>query len=415
MKSPEMEATNYITSKDVKDIYDKKTGDLDSLGLYYREVGQIPVQKENHQRWGEEVFAGKMALKALNALSESDIIFPSQKEKVLMALEEGNFLLKRLNSRIDWVSKRLAADEYKHGQDKKLDEDFMKTVLANEELVSDILGDAKGIEDEKEKEMMLEQFIGRRINSAHQGQESLNDLVKSNLRLAFSIAKKYSLDNELSNLDMSLSDIIGYANEGLMIAAADYDPRRKTKEGKTIKFSTYATWWIKQSIAKAIADYGSMIRLPVHVHKELKKIRRAQEQDFQDNNKQPDELPEKLGDAFMARVVFSLDEPIKDGDNTVTENTMKDSIASGNKDGYPEEVAEINSIKDILGEAFLTLDEREGMVLERMYGLIDGRSRSLAEIGRELGVTRERIRQIKEKALKKLREHSLAPKLRAFI
>lgn len=386
---------------DWDDIDEREIKDLSSLSIHLRDIRQFPIQREKHKRWGEEVFVGEIALKALAKLSESELLAPSQKEKVLTALENGKFLLKSLDLRINAVNKRLRRDKYKNEQDKEYDRKFIEVTLANEDLVNEMLENVKGVEIEEEKEILFEQFSQRQIKFVNQGLESWSHLVEGNLRLVVSIAKKYH------DPGFSLADFIQYGYEGLFIAAANYDSTRG-------EFSTYATWWIKQKIKRALEDYRSMVRLPVHIHEEIGRGRKNEEQGFQENGGLSDNLSDKLKTMLNTQTIYSLDAPIGESGKS----TLKDIIVVHDQP-TPEEVA-VDSVtkselKETINGVLATLPDRERRVIELRFGRDDDRARTLEEIGKELGVTKERIRQIEVKALRRLRHTSHARKLRSFI
>lgn len=266
--------------------------DLNLVKMYLREVGQIPIQVEKHETWGGAIFVGEMALKTLNQLSESPLLTPTQKEKVFRVLEskKGKFLLECLNLRTESVQQKLRLDKYKdkHKDDeaakraKKLDEDFLKIDLENEILANETLDDARTVEDEDEREMLLGQFIDQQINFANQGQRSHDNLTEANLRLSVSIAKKYQ------GHGIELLDLIAYGNFGLMKAAADFDIRTG------FRFSTHGVWWIRQTITRALAINGPTIRLPVHVHDQINKWKRARAQDLDEDGRSLDTVPKEL-------------------------------------------------------------------------------------------------------------------------
>lgn len=371
---------NHISTDSNPDDSEKE--DLDALTLHFQQIAKMPTQIENHTIWGQEISAGRIALQSLSILSQSELLTPSQKERVLTALKNGNFLLSRLYLRIKHVERRLEKNDY--GKDERqaetlreLDKEFMQTVSGNEELTHEILQTAKRMEDVGQKQVALEQFIEHQIIFASLGKESWDKLVESNLRLALAIARKYQ------HRGVPFEDLEQYGNEGLMIAAAGYDSRRG------YQFSTYAHWWITQTIERSIDHYESIIRMPTNVHEKIRKIFRNQDGD----------LPENLAIAIITQNVFSLDMPI-DKDK---EGTLKDIIPNDQSEN-PEEVLNQIVSKSTIEELLSNLDARERKVLELRYGLTgDKKIRTLEEVGIEFGVTRERIRQIEQKALRKLR------------
>ena len=332
--------------------------------------------------------------------SELDDANPSQMEKIFDAMEK--------------MGVNLFGDDFEEGPDE---EDLEEV----ENLKLDDIGpdDFEGISVDDPVRMYLRE-IGRIPLLSYEDEtklaervlqgdeEAKQELAEANLRLVVSIAKKYV------GRGMLFLDLIQEGNMGLIKAVEKFDYT------KGFKFSTYATWWIRQSITRAIADQARTIRIPVHMVETINKLIRTSRHMLQQMGREP--TPEELSKELempvekvmeiqkIAQDPVSLETPIGEEDDSHLGDFIQDDDSP-----EPQDVAAYTLLKEQLEEVMSTLTSREAKVLRLRFGLDDGKARTLEEVGKEFDVTRERIRQIEAKALRKLRHPSRSKKLRDYM
>lgn len=276
-----------------------------------------------------------------------------------------------------------------------------KLAAAKRKLKKRELAAGRTLDDFKKDVRMLQRWMDK-------SQEAKREMVESNLRLVISIAKKYT------NRGLSFLDLIQEGNMGLMKAVEKFEYRRG------YKFSTYATWWIRQAVTRAIADQARTIRIPVHMIETINKVLRGAKKLMMETGREPtpEELANELGiTADRVREIYkiaqhpiSLQAEVGDGGESQFGDFLEDTGADS-----PAEATGYSILKDKMNEVLATLTDRERKVLIQRFGLLDGKPKTLEEVGIEFNVTRERIRQIEAKALRKMRHPTRSKQLKAFL
>jgi RNA polymerase primary sigma factor len=389
------------------------------------QVEDFLTQVEEHLRGeGIEVIEvpGDDADPTTNVRIEVDLLKAPTNDPVRMYLKEiGKVPLLTAAQEVD-LARRIEAGEFSTalmallGAEEKLDQKRFRTICDRVVAIRDHqlehFGKVEGLGRErisrsyrpKSPDVLLE-FL-RRVE--RDGQLAKKKLIEANLRLVVSIAKRYV------GRGMLFLDLIQEGNLGLIRAVEKFD------YSKGYKFSTYATWWIRQAITRAIADQARTIRIPVHMVETINKLVRIQRQLLQDLGREP--LPEEIGKQMgipaekvreilkVSQEPVSLETPIGEEEDSHLGDFIEDSDAV-----VPVDAASFILLQEQLEGVLHTLSEREKKVIQLRFGLLDGHPRTLEEVGREFGVTRERIRQIESKTLSKLRHPSRSQKLRDYL
>jgi RNA polymerase primary sigma factor len=384
-------------------VIDKK---IESRDAYFK---NLPKLVEAIEKAEASVLEGWLELqKAKNEVERKKINTKFKKRETMLRSHFGKFFfkLKVYEEYLDFIFPLI--DEIETLQSQI---DRSKHPKTKKDLVIDtkaIQARFKKIEDEQR--IAPENLINTiRQTQVHirQPHKAKTEMVEANLRLVISIAKKYT------NRGLSFLDLIQEGNMGLMKAVEKFEYRRG------YKFSTYATWWIRQAITRSIADQARTIRIPVHMIETLNKVMQVQKQLLQEYGHEP--TPEEVADEMnlpvervqqimkMAQQPISLQSPVGDGDDTNFGDFIEDKSAEN-----PYDMTAYSLLREKIIDVLDSLTERERRVLSLRFGLIDGYSRTLEEVGKQFKVTRERIRQIEAKALRKMRHPTRIRQLHGF-
>jgi RNA polymerase primary sigma factor len=385
---------SYLTLDDILLLFPNAEDDIETLDFLYEKLSDAGVDVFDVASEKEAAKVSKLEEIDLTQIKLDKTV---TSDPVRMYLREiGNYDLLKAPEEVT-LAKRAEAGRYR-------------------ELVKEMTkrGGRKPTPDAISKEMGFKVSDIRQLGAFAKtvnDKESLiaaEQLARANLRLVVSIAKKYM------GRGLQFLDLIQEGNIGLMRAVDKFDWRRG------FKFSTYATWWIRQAITRAIADQAKVIRIPVHMVETInkyKKIERELEQKFE-RTPTPDEVAKVMGIEMekaheivkISQDTTSLETPVGKEEDTRLKEFIEDETTLS-----PFESASRELLKGHINDVLTTLNAREKKVLELRFGLSDGRTRTLEEVGREFGVTRERIRQIEAKALRKLRHPSRSKRLRDYL
>ena len=357
----------------------------------------------------------ELKVKIINLAGDDGLLTHSQIAQYLPNTPENSQLWRKLirelkKQNIDIITPDISDDEL---DDIELSEEDLENNLMNSRQVEDIaardlvrlylrnIGQTKLLTTEEE------QALAYRVKAGDE--EACQKMAEANLRLVVSIAKRYT------GKGLEFSDLIQSGNSGLLRAVKKFKPELGHK------FSTYATWWIRQAINRAISDQSRTIRIPVHMHETINKLIRTQRRLTQELNREPtyEELAEAM-DIEVDKVEHimkikqdphSLDKPLREGEeDTVFGDTMEDEDAI-----KPEEETTKQLLKEHVNQMLNHLSDRERKIIQMRFGLENGRNHTLEEVGQELQVTRERIRQIEAKALSKLRYYKGMESLKDYL